>query len=114
VVTPATRSVVSVRFPFSDLSRTKLRPAVILADAGRDDWILCQVTSKPYGDARAIVLTEESFATGSLRVTSYARPEKLFTANCDLMVNQVGILKEEVFKQIIEAVVAVLHSGLTS
>jgi len=23
---------------------------VVLADAGRGDWILCQVTSKPYGD----------------------------------------------------------------
>jgi mRNA interferase MazF len=50
------------------------------------------VTSKPYGDASAIVLTEDSFATGSLRVTSYARPGKLFTANRELMVNQVGIL----------------------
>ena len=114
MVIPATRAVVSVRFPFSDLSRTKLRPAVILADVGRDDWILCQVTSKPYGDARAITLTGESFATGSLRVTSYARPGKLFTANRDLMVDQVGTLKEEAFKQIIEAVVAVLRSDLTS
>jgi mRNA interferase MazF len=112
MVTPATRAVVSVRFPFSDLSRTKLRPAVILADVGRDDWILCQVTSKPYGDARVIVLTEESFATGSLQVTSYARPGKLFTANRDLMVDQIGVLKEKAFKQIIEAVVAVLHSSL--
>jgi mRNA interferase MazF len=86
---------------------------VVLADVGRDDWILCQVTSKPYGDARAIALTGESFATGSLRVTSYARPGKLFTANLDLMVEQVGTLKEEAFKQIIDAVVAVLRSGLT-
>ena len=90
MVTPATRAVVSVRFPFSDLSRTKLRPAVILADVGRDDWILCQVTSKPYGDARAIILTEGSFATGSLRVTSYARPGKLFTANQELMMDHRG------------------------
>jgi mRNA interferase MazF len=103
-----------VRFPFSDLSQTKLRPAVILADVGRDDWILCQVTSKPYGDARAIALTDDSFATGSLRVISYARPGKLFTANRNLMVDQVGTLKEEVFKQVIEAVVAVLRSSLTS
>jgi mRNA interferase MazF len=108
MVTPATQAVVSVCFPFSDLSRTKLRPTVILADVGRDNWILCQVTSKPYGDARAIVLTEESFATGLLRVTSYARPGKLFTANRDLMADQVGTLKEEAFKQIIEAVVAIL------
>jgi mRNA interferase MazF len=66
--------IVLVRFPFSDLSQTKLRPAVVLADAGHGDWILCQVTSKPYGDARAIKLEDANFASGSLRVTSYARP----------------------------------------
>ena len=87
---------------------------MILADVGRDDWILCQVTSKPYGDALALVLAEESFATGSLRVTSYVRPGKLFTANRDLIADQIGTLKEEAFKQIIEAVVAILRSGLTS
>ena len=49
MVTPSTGAVVLLPFPFSDLSRSKLRPAVILADAGRDDWILCQITSNPYG-----------------------------------------------------------------
>ena len=84
MVAPATGAVVLVRFPFSDLSQTKLRPAVVLAAAGRGDWILCQVTSKPYGDSRAIKLEDAAFATGSLRVISFARPGKLFTANRDL------------------------------
>jgi len=101
-----------VPFPFSDLSQAKLRPAVVLANAGRGDWILCQVTSKPYGDARAIMLVDAGFATGSLRVTSYARPGKLFTANRSLMVAQVGNLKAEPFKQIIEAVVGILYASL--
>ena len=70
-----------MRFPFSDLSATKLRPAVVLADAGRGDWILCQVTSRPYSDSRAIEITDAGFAAGGLRVTSYARPCKLFTAS---------------------------------
>jgi len=56
VVAPAAGAVVLVRFPFSDLSQTKLRPAVVLADVQRGDFILCQVTSKPYGDATAIEL----------------------------------------------------------
>ena len=43
--------MVLVRFPFSDLSQSKLRPAVVLANAGRGDQILCQITSKRYGDA---------------------------------------------------------------
>lgn len=44
--------VVLLRFPFSDLSSSKLRPAVVLAHAGGVDWVLCQVTSNPYGDAK--------------------------------------------------------------
>ena len=72
------------------------------------------MTSKSYGDAHAIALTEESFETGSFRMTSYVRPGKLFTANRDLMADTIGVLKEEAFKQIIEAVGAVLRSGLIS
>jgi len=40
VVAPSAGSVVLVPFPFSDLSQSKLRPAVVLADAGQGDWIL--------------------------------------------------------------------------
>jgi len=66
------------------------------------------------GDARAITLVKASFAAGSLRVTSYARPGKLFTANRDLMVAQVGILKAVPFGQIIKAVLDILHASLAS
>jgi len=111
VVAPAGGAIILVRFPFSDLSQTKLRPAVVLADAGRGDRILCQVTSKAYGDACAIRLEDASFAAGSLRATSYARPGKLFTASQDLMVTQVGKLKPEPFWQIIDSLVTLLRDG---
>lgn len=42
MVAPAAGVIVLVRFPFSDLSQTKLRPAVVLADAGHDDWIFAR------------------------------------------------------------------------
>ena len=105
MVTPAAGAIVLVPFPFSDLSQAKQRPAVVLADVGRGDWILCQITSNPYGDVRAITLEDNSFAEGSLRLRSYARPGKLFTANTSLILAQVGTLKDEAFKPIIEAVV---------
>lgn len=59
------------------------------------------------------MLSPMSFTTGSLPVTIYARPGKLFTANTDLMMAQVGTLKLDPFKQIIEAVVAMLRAGVT-
>ncbi len=112
MVTPTARAVVLVSFPFSDLSRSKLRPAVVLAYAGRDDSILCQITSRAYGDNQAIPIEDHSFATGSLRVVSYVRPGKLFTANNSIMTAQVGTLKEGPFGKIIDAVVKILRSGI--
>jgi len=84
---------------------------VVLADASRGDWILCQVTSKPYGDARAVRLEDASFLAGSLLATSYARPGKLFTASRNLMVVQIGSLKPEPFREIINSVVTLLRAS---
>jgi len=112
MVPSAAGAVVLVRFPFSDLSRSKLRPAVVLAETGRGDWILCQITSNPYADVRAVMLSDESFRQGGLQRTSYAQPGKLFTANHDLMAAEVGLLKAEALRQVIAAVVDVLHSAL--
>lgn len=65
---------------------------MILADAGRGDWILCQITSKSYADNRAIELTGSDFSSGSLIAVSYARPGKLFTASTGIMTRGVGEL----------------------
>jgi mRNA interferase MazF len=111
VVAPAAGAIVLVRFPFSDLSQTKLRPAVVLADAGRGDRVLCQVTSKPYGDSLAIALEQTAFVSGSLRLTSYARPGKLFIASRDLITAEVAVLKPATLKRIIEAVVDLLRGA---
>jgi mRNA interferase MazF len=112
VVTPSAGAVVLVPFPFSDLSQSKLRPAVVLADAGKGDYVLCQITSNVYSDSRAIEIKNSSFASGSLRVVSYARPSKLFTANHSLLVAQIGILNDDMFKQIIDAVVKLLREAI--
>ena len=101
---PAAGSVILVPFPFSDLSHSKIRPALVLADAGRGDWILCQITSKPYADARAIRLEGSDFASGGLELTSYVRPGKLFTANETLMLENVGQLRAEKVDAILRSV----------
>lgn len=98
-------SVVLVPFPFSDLSQAKMRPAVVLVDAGRGDYVLCQVTSKPYSDPGAIKIAENDFEEGSLRVVSYARPAKLFTAHEDLFFSCVGKLSKTKSNEIIDSII---------
>jgi mRNA interferase MazF len=109
VVTPTAGEVVLVPFPFSDLLQTKVRPAVCLADAGRGDWVLCQITSSPYGDPAAIPLDAADFASGGLLVASCARPGKLFTAHAGLMVRSVGVLTPAAFARVLSAVVGILQ-----
>jgi mRNA interferase MazF len=103
--------VVIVRFPFSDLSASKFRPAVVLADAGRGDWILCQITSKSYGDSNAIELNGADFASGSLQLSSYVRPGKLFTAHASLIVGQAGVLRTDKLSSIRGAVVRMIQNS---
>ncbi len=45
--TLVSRQVVLISFPFSDLSATQQHPALILAHAGKDDWMLCEITFQP-------------------------------------------------------------------
>lgn len=109
MVTPTAGEVVLVPFPFSDLSQSKVRPALYLADAGRGDWVLCQITSSAYGDPAAVPLDTMDFASGGLLVASFARPGKLFTAHAGLMVRSVGVLTPAAFARALFAVVAVLR-----
>jgi len=66
-------------------------PAIRIPTRGRSGW--------PNSD----------FKKGSLRVVSYARPGKLFTANQELLVSEVGVLGETAFNRVLDAVIGVLR-----
>lgn len=114
MVTPAAGEVVLVPFPFSDLSQSKVRPAICLADAGRGDWVLCQVTSNPYGDPAAVPIDAPDFASGGLHLASFARPGKLFTAHSRLLLKSVGVLSPAALARVISAVVAIFQPPTSS
>jgi len=105
--------VVLVRFPFSDLSSSKLRPALVVASAGGTDWILCQITSNPYGDPTAVSLGQASFVEGGLSRESFVRPGKLFTANESIVVRPVGELTAPAHRLVVDALVRLLQAQPT-
>jgi len=102
--------IVFVHFPFSDLSKSKLRPALVLANAEKGDLVLCQITSQPYTDSKAIVLQPSSFETGNLIKISYIRPAKLFTANISIIEKKVAHIKEEVRRYVIDRIIELLNT----
>jgi mRNA interferase MazF len=56
-----------------------------------------------------VQLTDQDFEHGSLRVVSYARPAKLFTAHQSLFVAEAGSLKPTALESIINGIVSLLH-----
>ena len=73
--------VVVIPFPFSDLSGSKRRPALVVADWGGDDVMLCQITSQSKRDGLEVPLTQSDFDNGRLPIASHIRPNKVFTAD---------------------------------
>lgn len=114
MVTLGPASIVVVPFPFSDLSAMKLRPAVVLAETGHGDWLLCQITSNPYIDSDAVRLTNAELERGSLQTVSFARPLKLFTANADLIAKRIAILNSRSFSAILTVTINALQQNLPS
>jgi mRNA interferase MazF len=105
----AAGQVVFLPYPFSDLSDSKLRPVVILAKGSRNDWLVCQITSNPHGDSRSFELPQSAFSLGSLRLTSYVRPGKLFTAKETLIRTWAGELHASALEVVRSAVVNAVY-----
>lgn len=75
---------------YSDPSQSKRLPALVLAEAGRGDLLLCQITSKRYDDLYALSLKEPYFHSGGIKRDSCIRAGKLFTANEVLILGVAG------------------------
>lgn len=97
-------TIVLVAFPFSNLKGQKVRPAMVLAIVEFDNLILCQITSKPYSSKRAIGIDLPDFSAGSLPVTSYVRPDKIFTADTTIIKNIAGKLTDRKKIEILKGV----------
>lgn len=93
--------VVVLPFPFSDLSATKRRPALIVATLEGTDLILCMITSRRLRDPWAIEIGADDFVAGGLPRTSYIRPARLFTADSQMILRVAGTLAEDVMARVV-------------
>src|SRR3989338_8749736 len=101
--------VVVLPFPFSDLSASKKRPALVIVALDGDDLILCQITSKAREDRYSIFLTDSDFKQGSLNLTSIIKTNKLFTADKSLIKYQIGSLKDKKLKEVTDSICNIIN-----
>jgi mRNA interferase MazF len=101
--------IVVIPFPFSDLSSSKRRPALVLADLPGDDILLCQITSQPSIEQDSLLLETKDFKNGFLPVVSYIRPTRIFTADKMLIIRKAGTISTKLMNNVIDNLVAVLR-----
>ncbi len=102
--------VVIIRFPFSDLSGAKKRPALLVAQLRGDDVILCQITSRNRADGYSISLSDSDFAWGSLRRQSYVRSNVLFTADSNRILYRAGRVSQKKITEVVDRIVKIVRS----
>jgi len=103
--------VIVLPFPFSDLSASKKRPALVVATLAGDDIICCQITSEARSDEYALILNNNDFKAGSLQQASMIRPNRIFTADNSIINYKVGVLKEKKVKEVEEKIVKIFTSS---
>jgi mRNA interferase MazF len=96
--------VVTSRFPFSNLSVQKVRPALVVAIVDFGDIILCQITSKEYSSSNPISLTSADFKEGKLPTDSFIRPDKLFTTDQSMISTIYGELSDTKIDEVLQSI----------
>lgn len=105
---PVKGDVVVFPFPFSDLSGAKRRPALVVAEWGGEDVMLCQITSRTRSDGFVVPLSDADFETGGLPVASNIRPNKIFTADVNTIISNAGHVSSDKHKDVVENIISLI------
>lgn len=97
-------------FPFSDLTESKKRPTLVIADLEGDDYLLCQITSKFKFDKYSVSLDETDFENGTLKQISFIRPNRLFTCDRRIIQYKIGDLKIKKLNEIINCIIKIVKN----
>ena len=90
-------TIVLIPFPFTDLTATKLRLALVLYEGDRD-VVLAFISSKIHAGAEStgvmVTTSHPGFRKSGLKVDSVIRRDKAATILKDLMVGELGELDD--------------------
>ena len=100
--------VVVIPFPFSDLSQTKRRPAMVISSVN-SDIILCQITSKNIKDEYSIYIDNDNFVSGNLNQQSNIRPNRIFTADKNLIIYKIDHLNQKAISTVIDKIIDIIR-----
>ena len=104
--------IIIIGFPFSDLSATKKRPALIVSNDvvnKTGDYLMVQITSKVRKDALSLPITENDYEKNKiLPLQSYIRIHKLFLLNKRLIISKYTAVTAKFADTVTETILNVL------
>ena len=102
--------VVVLPFPLSDLSGSKRRLPFVITQLPGNDILLCQIISKASKDKYSIPITSIDFATGSLPVDSYIKPNKIFTADQNIIIRKAASVGKNISREAIDTMIKIISN----
>ena len=81
---------------------------MVLSDLEGDDIILCQITSRATFDKYAIPIFENDFLEGKLSVDSFIKPNKIFTADKNIILYRACSINKIKVNEVIEIIIKLL------
>jgi len=94
--------IVLIPFPFTDLTSTKLRPALVLYE-GEKDVVVAFISSRITKTRYADVIIDEShpeFKKTGLKLSSTVKLDKIATISKELMLGEIGEIGPKLKKEI--------------
>jgi mRNA interferase MazF len=93
--------IVSVDFPFSDLTKTKKRPALVINSLEGENAVLCQITTKRRGIQKYEISLPKEACAGDIRFSSFVYVDMIFTLHKSLIYKKIGEVNNSKIKEII-------------
>ena len=93
-----------VGLPHTDLTAGIPRPALVVADVGMQDWVLCRITSRGRGRSGNIAIAQQDMRTGRLPRNSWVRSGRLFTLNESVLGPFMGRVETHKLNEVLAAI----------
>lgn len=97
------KDIVLVPFPYSDLTGSKQRPALIISNSKinkTEDRICCLITTKPHKDD--LLIRKDFFESGNLPFESYIKPHRIFNIYAGAIKKKLCTISSKFHDKVIE------------
>ena len=103
--------IVLIPFPFTDLTSTKLRPALVLYEAEKDVVVafISSRTDKPKPVDISINENNAEFKQTGLKLASIIKLDKVATISKDLIIGEIGEIGPKLKKEVNRKITAIYN-----